>query len=126
MKIMNKKQIENVWTLSLVFAILQTCYAIWQTKELGFDGVINFIQPLLLVSITAALVKFQKIGWIFSWIALFLLGHLINIFSKETVLGMAGAFIFTLLVAVPVGFFILRWTKSIWANNSETEQRETE
>jgi hypothetical protein len=118
---MKKKQIDNIWTLSLVFAVLQTCYAIWQTSELGFDGIINFIQPLLLVSITAALIKFQRTGWVFSWIGLFVLGYLINVLSKETAVGMLGAFIFSLLVAAPVGYFFLRWTKPIWASKKESK-----
>lgn len=111
---MKKKQIDNIWTLSLVFAVLQTCCAIWQTSELGFDGVINFIQPLLLVSITAALIKFQRIGWVFSWLGLFILSCLVSVFSKETTVGMIGVVILFLIAGVPVGYFFLRWTKSIW------------
>lgn len=119
---MNEKQKVNVWTLSLVFILLRVCYAIFQTSILGWEGVINFIDPLLMLSVTAALIKFQKLWLVITWMALFIPGYLINLYSKETTLGMIGSFIFLLLICVSSSYLFLKWTKSVWIRNKNIKK----
>lgn len=119
---MKRKEIDKVWTLSLTFVVLETCYAIWLTSEHGLEGILSFIQPLLLVSITAGLLKFQKKGWVILWMGLFILGYLANVVSKETALGMLGSFILSALIGVPVCCFFMKWTKAIWRSKKEIEK----
>ncbi len=122
MSFLNQIQTKKIWTLSMVFAVVWTCHGLWETSTIGLEGVINFIDVLLLLSITLGLVKFQKKIWGCSWLGFMVLEYLIGVLAKETAVEMLGALIMALFVTIPICYFFIKWTKSIWQKSHEMQQ----
>jgi hypothetical protein len=114
---MNQKQIDKVWTLSIALAVLLTCYALRETSTKGFGGVIHFIEPLLLISLTAGLIKFQRKAWVLALVVFLIAPSLVSVYVKTTILGKIGFFILELFILGPIAYFLLRWTKPIWVKH---------